>query len=389
MKILIIHNKYGKFSGEEAYVESQISLLKSKGHLVVAYYRSSEELEKMTLGKLKVFFTALYNRKSLIQLKDLISKEVPDVVHIHNLYPLISPSILPIIKKMNIPIVMTIHNYRLMCPNGLFYTNGAICEKCTGKAKELNCITNNCEGALFKSTGYALRNFWARKKKHYLDHVDAFLCLTQFQKQKMVINGYPVNKCKVLHSFYSKEIKALEYNIQNRKYIAFVGRISPEKGIPLLLQAARKLPEIEFQLAGNARTRYLDQLNIPKNVIFKGMLNAEKLVNFYRNARFLIMTSSCYEGFPTVFLEAMAHKLPIIAPNLAGNPEIIEENVNGLLFQPDSEGSLIGVINKLWNDHELAQRISNNGFKNLQLKYGIDQFYIQLEDVYDQLLKKQ
>ena len=86
---------------------------------------------------------------------------------------------------MGIPIVMTIHNYRLLCPNGLFFTKGVICEKCTGMAKELNCISNNCEGTLFKSTGYALRNFWARKKKYYLDHVDTFLCLTEFQKNKI------------------------------------------------------------------------------------------------------------------------------------------------------------------------------------------------------------
>lgn len=388
MKILVIHNKYGKFSGEEAYVESQINVLRAYGHQVSTYFRSSEEIDKMTLGKVKAFTTALYNRKSIKQLTDLIRMEAPDVVHIHNLYPLISPAILPVIKKMGIPIVMTIHNYRLLCPNGLFYTKGAICEKCTGKAKEFHCITNNCEGSIFKSTGYALRNFWARKKKYYLDHVDAFLCLTQFQKNKMIINGYPVYKCKVLPSFYSKEIKDIEYNIQNRKYVAFVGRISPEKGIPLLLQVARNLPEIAFQIAGNARPGYLDQLNIPKNVIFKGMLNEENLTTLYSNARFLVMTSSCYEGFPMVLLEAMAHKLPVIAPNLAGNPEILEENVNGLLFQPGSERSLKAVIKKLWNDQELSKKLSKKSVEKIQNKFGTKLYVNKLEKVYDQLLEK-
>lgn len=388
MKILVIHNKYGKFSGEEAYVESQINVLRAYGHQVSTYFRSSEEIDKMTLGKVKAFTTALYNRKSIKQLTDLIRMEAPDVVHIHNLYPLISPAILPVIKKMGIPMVMTIHNYRLLCPNGLFYTKGAICEKCTGMAKEFHCITNNCEGSIFKSTGYALRNFWARKKKYYLDHVDAFLCLTQFQKNKMIINGYPVYKCKVLPSFYSKEIKDIEYNIQNRKYVAFVGRISPEKGIPLLLQVARNLPEIAFQIAGNARPDYLDQLNIPKNVIFKGMLNEENLTTLYSNARFLVMTSSCYEGFPMVLLEAMGHKLPVIAPNLAGNPEILEENVNGLLFQPGSERSLKAVIKKLWNDQELSKKLSKKSVEKIQNKFGTKLYVNKLEKVYDQLLEK-
>ena len=202
------------------------------------------------------------------------------------------------------------------------------------------------------------------------------------------INGYPVDKCKVLSSFYMKVIQDIEYDIQNRKYVAFVGRISPEKGIPLLMEVARKLPEIAFQLAGNARPGYLDQLNIPKNVIFKGMLNVENLTTFYRNARFLVMTSSCYEGFPIVFLEAMAHKLPVVAPNLAGNPEIIEENVNGLLFQPGSEHSLIAVINKLWNDQELSKKLSNKSIEKIQNKFGTKLFANKLEKVYDQLLKK-
>ena len=217
MKILLIHNKYGKFSGEEAVVESQIKLLNANGHHVITYFRSSEELEAMPNGKLKAFFNAFYNPKSISAIKALITTEKPDLVHIHNLYPLISPTILPVIKKMGIPIVMTVHNYRLLCPNGLFFNKGEICEKCTGALKELNCITNNCERSLFKSSGYAARNFWARKKDYYLNNVDLFLCLTEFQKKKLVTNGFNKEKCDVLPNFYNKEINDLDYHISDNK----------------------------------------------------------------------------------------------------------------------------------------------------------------------------
>ena len=202
MKILIIHNKYGKFSGEEAVVEAQIKLLRANKHEVITYFRSSEELEAMPNAKLKAFFSAIYNPKSIRELKELLVKENPDVVHIHNMYPLISPAILPVIKKMGIPIVMTVHNYRLLCPNGLFFNKGQICEKCTGALKELNCITNNCESSLFKSSGYAARNFWARKKDYYLNNVDLFLCLTEFQKNKLATSWYAImdHTCTSVHT---------------------------------------------------------------------------------------------------------------------------------------------------------------------------------------------
>lgn len=386
MKILFIHNKYRKFSGEEAVVESQIQLLRRNGHQIITYFRSSEELEEMSNGKIKAFFWAFYNPISVKEIKNVIGVEKPDIVHIHNLYPLISPAILPVIKNMGIPIVMTVHNYRLLCPNGLFFSNGEICEKCTGVGKELNCIINNCEGSLFKSTGYALRNFWARTKKYYLDNIDTFLCLSEFQKSRLVVNGFPVEKCEVLSNFYNKEIKELDYDTTNRKHVAFVGRISPEKGIHLLLQAARKLPYIPFQLAGGMRNGYADKLNIPKNVTLRGMLTSEELSNFYKNAYCLVLPSICYEGFPMVFPEAMAHKLPIVAPNMAGYPEIVEENKNGLLFEPLNVKSLVETIDKLWNNNELSKRLGQNNFEKVKKKYSAQVYSTLLEQVYNHIL---
>lgn len=388
MKILIIHNKYGKFSGEEAVVEAQVKLLKSNGHQVRTYFRSSEELEEMNNSKLKAFFSAFYNPNSIRDIKELLIKETPDIVHVHNLYPLISPAILPVIKKMGIPIVMTVHNYRLLCPNGLFFNKGKICEKCTGLGKEIHCITNNCEASLFKSIGYALRNFWARKKDYYLNNVALFFCLTDFQKKKLVDNGFAKEKCEILPNFYNKDIKELDYKIADRNYVAFAGRISPEKGIPLLLEAARKLPYISFQLAGEMRKGYDKEIEIPKNVIFRGMLDSKSMSDFYSKARLYIHSSVCYEGFPMVFPEAMAHKLPIIAPNMAGNPEIAKENFNGLLFENGNANSLANTIDTLWNNHKLSKGLSLNGFERVKNKYSSEVYYNQLESTYTSLIKK-
>jgi len=382
MKVLLIHNKYGKFSGEEAVVESQIKLLKHHGHQVITYFRSSEELATIPNGKMRAFFTAFYNPKSIKQLTTLIKKEQPDLVHVHNLYPLISPAILTHIKKMRIPIVMTVHNYRLLCPNGLFFNNGKVCEKCTGKGRELNCLTNNCEGSILKSSGYALRGFWARINKCYIDNVDTFLCLTEFQKNKLVAKGYPKDKCEIIPNFYDKQIKDIAYNPAHKKYVAFAGRLSPEKGIPVLLEAAKLLPHIQFQLAGDMREGYNKELTIPKNVILRGMLSKESMKDFYKKARIYIHTSVCYEGFPMVFPEAMAHKLPIIAPDMAGYPEIVESNINGLLFEPGNAKILANYIEKLWNDHKLSTKLAENNFEKVKNLYSSDTYYNKLISAY-------
>jgi len=388
MKILIIHNKYGKFSGEEAVVESQIKLLKSKGHKIITYLRSSEEIGTQLQNKAKAFFTAFYNKDAIAELKNLISAESPDVVHIHNLYPIISPAILPEIKKMGIPIVMTVHNYRLLCPNGLFFSNGAICEKCTDFGKELNCITQNCEGSLLKSTGYAFRNMWARNKKYYLENVDAFLCLTNFQKNKLIANQFCANKCFVVPNMYTREVPSTNYKLQDRNYIAFAGRISPEKGISFLFKAAQKLPHINFHIAGQMRDGYKFETKKPDNVIFRGMLDAQQMKVFYTNARLYLHTSICYEGFPMVFPEAMAFKLPIIAPKFAGYPEIAEDGINGCLYEPNSIKDLCKVISLIWGNEKKLKTMGENGFRKMQKEYSSDKYYELLNNAYEKLLKK-
>ncbi|WP_405565119.1 glycosyltransferase family 4 protein [Polaribacter sp. Asnod6-C07] len=377
MKILMIHNKYGKHSGEESVVYAQIKLLEENGHKVVTYFRSSEELETMPLGKAKAFFLGLKNSKAIADIKQIIKDEKPDLAHVHNLYPIISPAILPVIKKMGVPIVMTIHNYRLLCPNGLFFTKGAVCEKCTGSKRELNSIINNCEGSILKSSGYALRNLWSRITKKYENYIDSYLCLTSFQKEKLVQNGFEESKCLVIPNFFNKKLEDKNYDISDKNYIAFAGRISPEKGLPILLAAAKKLPKISFHLAGLMRPGYRQELEIPKNVVLRGMLNADEMKTFYEKAKILVHTSICYEGFPMVFPEAMAYKLPIIAPDLAGYPEIVEHNYNGLLFKPQNSNDLADKIVSIWTDKEKLEVFGKNGFQKVNKNYS-KQFYFDI-----------
>jgi glycosyltransferase involved in cell wall biosynthesis len=397
MKILLIHNKYGKFSGEEAVVESQINLLKSHGHEVSTYFRSSEEIKGLR-GRVKSFFTGVYSAKSVREVDQLVaasnrrsarpivrsSARPPDIVHIHNLYPLISPAILPVIKRAGIPIIMTVHNYRLVCPNGLFFTHGEICEKCAG-GKEWNCILRNCENSYFKSTGYALRNWFARINKYYLDNVSAYICLTEFQKKKLIENGFPGERITVIPNTINIGDVAVPAS-KNRNYVAFAGRISLEKGVHLIFEAAKRLPGIHFKLAGKQDEKFVSKLEVPINVELIGSLSREEMQNFYNNAAFLLLPSIWYEGFPMVFLEAMAAGIPVIAPNMAGFPEIIEDGVNGLLFEPGNAEDLAKKIRILWEENELRTRLGENGRRKLEAVYSGEGYYRGLMGVYEKIV---
>lgn len=181
MIVLVVHNSYAKPSGEETAVANTVQLLSSSGHRVVVYGKSSQEISLMHLGRMWAFFSGIYSFKARREFAGLLRRARPDIVHIHNLFPLISPSILPVCRQMGIPVVMSVHNYRLVCPDGLFMSKRARrpCERCLG-GREYWCLLMNCEANWCKSIGYAIRNYVARSRKLFLDNVSMYACLTAF-----------------------------------------------------------------------------------------------------------------------------------------------------------------------------------------------------------------
>lgn len=385
LKILLIHNAYGKYSGEEAVVDAQIALLQAHGHTVSTCFRSSEELQSLKFGKVRSFFTGLYNFTSIKDVKHILNEVKPDIVHIHNLYPLLSPSVLPVIRKMGVPIVMTVHNYRLLCPNGLFFTHNRVCEACVGKGKEWNCILRNCENSLPKSMGYALRNYWARIQKYFIKNVGAFICLTQFQQNKLISYGIPAAACVVIPNF-ARSISETP-NKGKGSYVLFVGRLNAQKGFDFLLEAARDLPQVTFRAAGEGDKEYMQSLQIPDNVILEGKCDRDRITDLYKEASMLVFTSRSYEGFPTVFTEAMSFGVPVIAPNMAAYPEVVEHSKTGLLFEPGNLFSFESAIQQLIDKPEFAKQLSENAYKKLQSEYSSIVFYNRLMSLYNELCK--
>lgn len=369
MKVLLVHNDYGKYSGEEAVVDKMAVVFAGIGYDVAQLRMTTAGARESLIGKMRGFVSGIYCPSGVKAMRKALCDEKPDVVNIHNLYPFISPAALRECKKAGVPVVMTIHNYRLICPTGLFMRDGGPCEQCLERGNEWGCVRYNCENSLLKSVGYAARNAVARLRRHYLDCVDIFACITDFQRRKLIQAGFPAEKIVVIPNSAN-----VPDNVEVRtdgSYIAFCGRLSHEKGVDIIIEAARQNPEIPFRLAGAARDESLIA-NLPPNIELTGYLSGHALSDFYAGARFFVMASRCYEGFAMAILEAAAYSKPMIAPDHGGFSEIIGHGSDaiGILTRPGDADSLSTAVRNLWNNPQECARLGQKANQKLINNYS-------------------
>ena len=372
MKILLVHNNYGKYSGEEAVVDRLAGMWTAHGHEVVQLRQSTAGIRESLTGKIRGFCSGLYCPSGVKAMREALQREKPDVVNVHNLYPFFSPAALFECKKAGVPVVMTVHNFRLICPTGLFMRNGKPCERCLEKGNEWGCVRYNCEHSLLKSVGYASRNAVARLSKAYSECVDRFACITDFQRMKLIEAGFAADRITVIPN--SMDAPA-SYTPSIGNYVAYIGRLRYEKGFDLLIEVAHRHQEIAFRFAGAQRSA--TSIEIPENVTFMGYLHGKELKDFIQNCRFVVMPSRCYEGFPMAILEAAQYGKPTIGPEHGGFKEIIGngENSIGRLFTPNDIADLERKITRLWEQPEVVEELGKKAFLKLQQEYATEVVY--------------
>jgi len=388
MNVLMVHNGYGGFSGEEAVVEGQVSLLEAPGHNVVFFRRRSGEIDDKLFGQMRAFFTGIYSFSSKRIMRRLLVEYKPNVVHVHNLFPLISPSVLSVCRETGVPVVMTVHNYRLVCPNGLHMPKARyeICEKCC-RGREYWCVLRNCEQSYFKSLGYALRTYTARRLGFFKKNVTLFACLTEFQRERLITEGYRADRIRVIPNMYPTGAEVEVDQKESGDFVAYAGRISPEKGIDLLLSAAERLPSIPFRLAGSYEAMPHLVGKAPVNVSFLGNLDEGRLADLYGKSRLLVLCSRCFEGFPMTIVEAMVHGRPVIAPRIGGIPEIVDDGVTGLLFTPGDAHEFGEKVRYLWDHPGLCQQMGQAGRRKALRTYSPERYYDRLMAMYEQAIR--
>jgi glycosyltransferase involved in cell wall biosynthesis len=354
---------------------------------VQLYICSSAGIEKKTFGKIKSFFTGIYNPVSRRKIGKLLETLKPDIVFVQNLFPLISPSILSIVKIAKVPLVMCVANYRLMCPNGLHLSHGKVCERCLFH-KEYWCMLRNCEENIFKSIGYYLRSMVARLMGFYTKNIDAYICASEFLRNRMIDAGFESRRIHVIPNIVPDvDINETGLSNQHDAYVAFVGRISREKGVDVLIEASRMCPDIPFRLAGRVSQSFRLPEPLPPNIEMVGFLNGDALSTFYTNARIFVSTSLCFETFGISVAEAMLHAKPVIVSRIGVFPEFVQDGGTGLLSEAGNAKDLSDKIRYLWDRPELCHKMGITGRERALKGYSPDIYYERLMIVFNTVLR--
>lgn len=349
---------------------------------------------KFNLESLKNIFKIFHNSEAAKKLESLIRKTQPDVAHIHNIYHHLSPGILTVLKKHNIPIIMTVHDYKLVCPNYLLFNRGKVCQKCQG-GKYYNCLKNKCvKNSYAASLVLMLEAYWAKHKKYYKKNINCFIAPSLFVRNILIKNGYDSRKIKYIPNFLGEKASEdiLNDSIENEKYFLFFGRLSQEKGIDMLIKSLplANLKNYKLKIAGsgpeeNELKELAKNLKLENKIEFVGYQSGKNLGNLISRAKFIAVPSVWYENAPYSILESYNVGKAVIGSRIGGIPEMIRENKTGLIFNAGDKKDLAEKINYLIAHPEKAIQMGMAGKKYLNKKFNQEKYYDKLVKIYREL----
>jgi glycosyltransferase involved in cell wall biosynthesis len=387
MRVLIVHGAYQQFGGEDSVVRAERELLERHGDEVLLYSRHNDETKTFNIFQKAAFFPrSVYSWRSGGEIADAVHSFQPDVAFVHNVYPLLSPSVYHKLHSLGVPAVQVLHNFRPFCPNGFYYTQGQICEACRD-GNYLNAVRKRCYKDSYVFSGLYALTLGSNRLAGMVDKVAGFICLTEFFKIKMLEAGVPDAKLFVRPNFvYAPPLPELS---EAGKYAMFMGRLSPEKGCWTLVHAFERMPQIPLKIVGTGPLEqelkdYVSQKGLC-NIEFLGFKSGDEKWQLLRNSLCLVVPSEWYENFPVTVLEAFMAAKPVVAARMGGLPYIVEEGQSGLLFQSGNVEELAQTIQRLAEDPAGAVRMGIRGRSLSETKYGPEQGYSNLMDIFSQV----
>jgi glycosyltransferase involved in cell wall biosynthesis len=397
MKIFLIHNFYGSSapSGENTVFNVELKLLGNMGHGVISYTKHSDDIIKQGIyGKLKGALSTPWNPFSYNKIQKIVKKENPDIVHVHNTFPLISPSIFHALKNSDSAVVMTLHNYRIFCAVGIPMRNNKICTECLDNKSSFNALKYGCyRNNRLATIPMALMIELHRKLGTWKNHIDAFIALTEFQKDTMIQAGLPREKVYVKPHFYAGNPEFIEYD-NRKKCIVFVGRLGSEKGIFDLLEAWKLWGETApvLRIIGDGELKsdikhFIELNGLDKTIKLEGLLPFEKVQKIISKSSLLILPSICFEGFPMTIREAFAHGVPVAGSDIGSIPDIVDDGINGILFRPGDAKDLLEKVKVLWNDQDRLEILAKAAKEKFEKFYTEEVNYKILMDIYQKAIE--
>jgi glycosyltransferase involved in cell wall biosynthesis len=376
MKVWQIFNRYREsVNGEEHAVLNTHELLTARGVQSRLLFEDSKSVSGFG-RKLAAAASGIYSRSAYQRMRNAIRADRPDVVHAHNLLPLFSPAVLKACRDESVPVVITIHSFFLTCPIYIHFRDGQVCDRCRDSS-ELACLTNNCRSSYLESAAYAFRTWTARTLGLYTKYATAIIALTDFARRRLINYGFAAERISVVTNF--SPLEGPPADVTNNHYAAFAGRLNEAKGIDVLLEAAKRTGR-PIKIAGTGAERGSGASRY--NVEFLGALDRDHMLEFYRNARFVVVPSLWYEMCPLVIVEAMSLGLPVIASRIGGLPELVEEGKTGLLFKTGDPDELAQQMQQLWSDSGLCSKLGAAALHRAQSSYSPDAHFRALNRLY-------
>lgn len=386
MRILLVHNFYQQFGGEDAVALAERRLLEQHGHQVFFYSRHNDDLKDYGLrNKITFFPNTIFSSRTAQEIRRVVEEFKPDVAYIHNFVPLVSPSVHHVLHALKVPVVQVMHNFRPYCPNGLFYTQGAVCEKCKG-GNYLHAVRNRCCKDSYLVSALYAATFALNRAAGMVDKVDAFVCLTEFARQKMLELGIPESKLFIRPNFIETPPAPQAAFNGNGKYVLFLGRLSAEKGLWTLIRAFEPFKDVELRVLGTGplekelRTYARDKKL--HNIAFYGFRNGEDKWRLLRGCSFTVVPSEWYENFPVAVLEAYACGKPVVASNTGGLSYVVENGNTGFLFEPANVSDLRRKLEHLLARPEEAFEMGGRARRLVETRYSPQAGYESLVRIF-------
>jgi glycosyltransferase involved in cell wall biosynthesis len=385
MKILAVHNSYQKPGGEDQVFAQETDLLRSHGHRVLLYQASNDQVTDthplVMLGK------TIWNQQIYRELRSLMNQERPDIVHVHNAFPVISPAAYHAANDENIPVVKTLHNYRTLCPSATLFRDGHVCEDCVGKRIPWPGVVHSCyRGSRLATAAAAAMLATHNYKQTWSKSISAYIALTNFARNKFIQGGLPAEKIFVKPNYLQMDPGPGE---GQGNYALFVGRLAPEKGISTLLEAWRHIgQDLPLQIAGDgSMAPEVERASSESGgVTWLKWLPRTEILQRMKDATVLILPSTWYEGFPMIMAEAFAVGLPVIASNLGSMSSIVDHQRTGLHFEAGDANALVEAVRWFRAHPAEAELMRGEARLEYETKYTADVNYAQLMEIYHSVL---
>jgi glycosyltransferase involved in cell wall biosynthesis len=387
MRILLIHNKYQQKGGENVVFEAECELLEKNGHTVEKILFDNRQI-KTGMDKFLAGVKSLYNYESADLVEAAILNFRPDVIHVHNLFPIASPAIFFVAQKYEVPIVATLHNYRLICPSATLFHDGKIYEKSIHHLFPLDAIYQGVyRNSRIQTASVVLMTAVHKILGTWKNKVDRYIVLTDFAKRKFLNSclDVPADKMVVKPNF---TVDPGAGNYPREDYFLFIGRLTEEKGINTVLECAKN-SNVKIKIIGDGplRAEVEKQAAIYPNIQYLGFQDKETIIDALKRCRALLFTSLWFEGFPMTILEAFAAGTPVICSKLGGPGEIVGNLVSGLHYTPGNVKELGEKIQLLLQDNSMVAKLGKGARYVFEQKYAEDINYQMLLNIYMDVVK--